>query len=145
MKTGRHITREFSTINRIEESDIKEYYGKVPSGIVPLVLNIILCILILHICIFVPNEKIKWPDAFVIASYVTFSLNILWLVGRQEFFQDARYNAFSMWKNLLVEKSRKKFTSLQLMLKIIFIIQKITKFFFWKEKLIPQIYSEFHQ
>ena len=39
MKTGRHITREISTINRIEETDIKDYYGKLPSGIVPLVLN----------------------------------------------------------------------------------------------------------
>ena len=37
-------------------------------------------------------------DEFVIASYVSYSLNILWLAGRQEFFQDARYNAFSMCK-----------------------------------------------
>lgn len=108
MKTGRHITREISTINRIEESDIKDYYGKLPSGIVPLVLNIILFVSILLIGIFVPNEKIKWTDAFVIASYVTFSLNILWLVGRQEFFQDAIYNAFSMWKKSFGWKIKEK-------------------------------------
>ena len=108
MKTGRHITREISTINRIEETDIKDYYGKLPSGIVPLVLNIILFVSILLIGIFVPNEKIKWTDAFVIASYVTFSLNILWLVGRQEFFQDARYNAFSMWKKSFGWKIKEK-------------------------------------
>ena len=108
MKTGRHIATALSTSNRIGGRDTKDYYAKLPPGIVPLVLNIILFVSILLIGIFVPNEKIKCTDAFVIASYVTFSLNILWLVGRQEFFQDARYNAFSMWKKSFGWKIKEK-------------------------------------
>ena len=108
MKTGRHITREISSINRIEEGDIKDYYGKLASGIVPLVLIIILFVPILLIGTVVPNEKIKWTDACVIATYVTISINILWLVGRQEFIQDARYNAFSMWKKSFGWKIKEK-------------------------------------
>ena len=77
MKTGRHISREMSTMNRIEETDIKDYYGKLPSGIVPSVLNIMLFVLILLIGIFVPDEKIEWTDAFVIACYVRCSFDIL--------------------------------------------------------------------
>ena len=96
MKTGRHITREISTINRIEESDIKDYYGKLPTGIGPLVLSIIGFVLMVLIGMFVPNGKIKWTDVFVIASYITFSLGTQCLVGRLAFFQVAGSNLVSV-------------------------------------------------
>lgn len=108
MKTGRHITRDASTFNGSKENEIKDYYGKLPSGIVPLILNLILFIVLLLIGIYVPNEKINWPDAFVIASYVTFGLDILWMVGRQDFFQDARFHIFSMWKKSFGWKIKEK-------------------------------------
>ncbi|MGL5591313.1 MAG: hypothetical protein ACRDCF_01075 [Mycoplasmoidaceae bacterium] len=108
MKTGRHISRETSTFNGVNENDKKDYYGKLPSGIVPLVLNLILFTTLLLVGIYVPNEKIKWTDAFVIASYVTFGLDILWLVGRQDFFQDGRFHIFSMWKKSFGWKIKEK-------------------------------------
>ncbi|MGL4616909.1 MAG: hypothetical protein ACRCUM_01600 [Mycoplasmoidaceae bacterium] len=108
MKTGRHIARETSTLNGTKENDKKDYYGKLPSGIVPLIFNLILFIFLLLIGIYVPNEKIKWTDAFVIASYVTFGLDILWLIGRQDFFQDGRFYIFSMWKKSFGWKLKEK-------------------------------------
>ncbi|MGL4357779.1 MAG: hypothetical protein ACRCSY_03635 [Cetobacterium sp.] len=59
MKTGSHITRDTSTFNGNKENDKRDYYGKLPSGIVPLVLNLLLFTTLLLVGIYVPNEKIK--------------------------------------------------------------------------------------
>ncbi|MGL5246339.1 MAG: hypothetical protein ACRC8C_02095 [Mycoplasmoidaceae bacterium] len=108
MKTGRHIARDTSTLNGSKENNQKDHYLKLPSGIVPLILNLIFFTILLLLGIYIPNEKIGWTDSFVIASYVTFGLDILWLVGRQDFFQDGRFYIFSIWKKSFGWKVKEK-------------------------------------
>ncbi len=98
IKTGSHISRKKTTFKKSNDELSSDYYGEIATGIIPLILNIAFFLTILLCGIYIPNERIKWNDAFVIASYSTFCLILIWSIFRRDVFRESRFHFFSMWK-----------------------------------------------
>ncbi|MGL4647486.1 MAG: hypothetical protein ACRCVI_02060 [Mycoplasmoidaceae bacterium] len=109
IKTGSHISRDRSTFSSDGISNEKDYYGYLPQGLIPFCFNIAFFIAILLCGLLIPNEKLRWNDAFVIASYSSFCMNVIWFIFRQDTFSNGKYQIFSMWKKSFAYKFRERF------------------------------------
>lgn len=109
LKTG-HTTYINNNNLDSKKSDKHKLYrnireGKYPNGIFPFVLLLIIFLVIFLIAFFVPNKIIdpqnnqliklvyrEWYDCLWIASGVSLLLNLVWLILRQNFNVNSRYN-----------------------------------------------------
>lgn len=102
----RHYNNDFDDNQNKKNNqylDISTY--KYPCGIVPLILIILVEIIVALIAFLI--SKLNWYDALLIPFIIGFCLNIFWLIMRQNFALQTRYN-LSKIKDIFTFKKYRK-------------------------------------
>lgn len=105
---GNYYSKSSTSNDQPKQNNKDVIIYKYPKGYLPFFLIVLVEITLLLIAFFV--SKIQWYDAILIASVIAFCLVCIWLIARQNFATNTKYNIIKHKNKLFFQlfRSRQK-------------------------------------